>query len=327
MTYLHELSNRLEEKRDELTAWMNKKRSTIQVPIYGSVDVRDAGWKIAVVYANQFPAGFNNTSDSDLPHLTNQISAHIQRNNPDCKWVHIYPESHTRNQGYVENLRTLCKLVESAGYRCTIGNPELDGFSSLNGIHGPLPLNQVEIVNDVLMVNGVQPDFILLNNDLTDEGLQGLSSAHILPNPKMGWHKRKKSMHFEHLRPLIEEVCEIIDIEPWYLICDSFVSEKKCLEKETCRVKLAEEVDVFIGLLSERYQSLGLKREPVVYVKNNRGTYGLGIMTVTSGQQLLNLSNRKMKKLMYGKGTTDDEDFLIQEGVPTLMKTEEGFPV
>ena len=155
MTYLHELSNRLEEKRDELTAWMNKKRSTIQVPIYGSVDVRDAGWKIAVVDENQFPAGFNNTSDSDLPHLTNQISAHIQRNNPDCKWVHIYPESHTRNQGYVENLRTLCKLVESAGYRCTIGNPELDGFSSLNGIHGPLPLNQVEIVNDVLMVNGV----------------------------------------------------------------------------------------------------------------------------------------------------------------------------
>ena len=75
------------------------------------------------------------------------------------------------------------------------------------------------------------------------------------------------------------------------MLCDSFVSEKKCLEKETCRVKLAEEVDVFIGLLSERYQSLGLKREPVVYVKNNRGTYGLGIMTVTSGQQLLNLSN------------------------------------
>ena len=109
----------------------------------------------------------------------------------------------------------MCKLVESAGYRCTIGNPELDGFSSLNGIHGPLPLNQVEVLNDVLMVNGVQPDFILLNNDLTDEGLQGLSLAHILPNPQMGWHKRKKSMHFEHLRPFIEEVCEIIDIEPW----------------------------------------------------------------------------------------------------------------
>lgn len=327
MTFLHDLSNKLEEKREELTEWMNRKRLSIEVPIYGSVDVRDAGWKIAVVDANQFPAGFNNTSDSDLPHLTNRISEHIKRNNPDCEWVHIYPESHTRNQGYVENLRTLCKLVESAGYRCTIGNPELEGFASLNGIHGPLALNQVDIVEDVLLVNGQQPDFILLNNDLTDEGLQGLSSAHILPNPQMGWHNRKKSMHFEHLRSLVEEVSEIIGIDPWHLLCDSFVSENKCLEKETCRVKLAEEVDSFIDLLSKRYQSLGLDREPVVYVKNNRGTYGLGIMTVTSGDQLLSLSNRKMKKLMYGKGTMDVEDFLIQEGVPTLMKTEEGFPV
>ena len=82
MTFLHELSNRLEEKRDQLTEWMNEKRSSIEVPIYGSVDVRDAGWKIAVVDANQFPAGFNNTSDSDLPHLTHRISEHIKRNNP-----------------------------------------------------------------------------------------------------------------------------------------------------------------------------------------------------------------------------------------------------
>ena len=139
----------------------------------------------------------------------------------------------------------------------------------------------------------------MLNNDLTDEGLQGLSSAHILPNPQMGWHNRKKSMHFEHLRSLVEEVSEIIGIDPWHLLCDSFVSENKCLEKETCRVKLAEEVDSFIELLSKRYESMGLDRVPVVYVKNNRGTYGLGIMTVTSGDQLLSLSNRKMNKLMY----------------------------
>ena len=103
--------------------------------------------------------------------------AHIERHQPGCQWVHIYPESHTRNQGYVENLRTLYRLVERAGYRCTIGNPELDGFDALNGIHGPLPLNQVEVVDDVLMVQGEQPDFILLNNDLTDGGLEGLSAA------------------------------------------------------------------------------------------------------------------------------------------------------
>lgn len=327
MTLVHDLSDVLDDKRDEIIAWMAKKRSEIDVPIYGSVDIRDAGWKIAVVDANQFPAGFNNTSEADIPHLTERIRGHIERHQPDCRWVHIYPESHTRNQGYVENLRTLCELVERAGYRCTIGNPELDGFDALNGLHGPLLLDQVEVVDDVLLVQGQQPDFILLNNDLTDGDLEGLSAKSVLPSPQMGWHQRKKSQHFDFLRPLIEEVSEIIGIDPWHLICESFVSEEKCLEKETCRIQLASDVDVFLAMLAERYEELGIDRQPVAYVKNNRGTYGLGIMTVTSGEQLLNLSNRKMKKLMYGKGSSNTEDFLIQEGVPTLMKTEAGAPV
>ena len=327
MTFVHDLSVILDEKRDEIIAWMNKNRSEIDVPIYGSVDIRDAGWKIAVVDANQFPAGFNNTSESDLPNLTERIAAHIERHQPGCKWVHIYPESHTRNQGYVENLRTLCQLVERAGYRCTVGNPELDGIDSLNGIHGPLPLDQVDVVEDVLLIQGEQPDFILLNNDLTDGGLEGLTAKRVLPSPQMGWYRRKKSQHFDYLRPLVEEISEIIGIDPWHLICDSFVSEEKCLEKETCRMQLASDVDVFLATLEERYAALGIDQKPVAYIKNNRGTYGLGIMIVTSGEQLLNLSNRKMKKLMYGKGSSDTEDFLIQEGVPTLMKTDSGSPV
>ena len=66
MTYVHDMSTILEEKRDEIVAWMAKKRSEIEVPIYGSVDIRDAGWKIAVVDANQFPAGFNDATINDL---------------------------------------------------------------------------------------------------------------------------------------------------------------------------------------------------------------------------------------------------------------------
>ena len=54
-------------------------------------------------------------------------------------------------------------------------------------------------------------------------------------------------------------------------------------------------------------------------MKNNSGTYGLGILEINSGEQLLNLSNRKMNKLTYGKGGSDAEDFLLQEGVPTAL--------
>ena len=35
-------------------------KENIPLPIYGSFDIRDAGWKAVVVDSNAFPAGFNN---------------------------------------------------------------------------------------------------------------------------------------------------------------------------------------------------------------------------------------------------------------------------
>ena len=69
MTFVHNLAPVLESKREELTAWMSQKRTEVPIPIYGSVDIRDAGWKISVVDANHFPAGFNNVSSEDKPSI------------------------------------------------------------------------------------------------------------------------------------------------------------------------------------------------------------------------------------------------------------------
>ena len=115
---LNDFNDLLESKRQEITDWMNLKRSEIPIPIYGSVDVRDAGWKIAVVDANHFPAGFNNVASEDEKHLAALLKNHIKRRDESCSWVHLYPESHTRNAAYVENLTTLQRLIERAGFRC-----------------------------------------------------------------------------------------------------------------------------------------------------------------------------------------------------------------
>ena len=97
MSTVHDLSAHLEENRELITNWMTKKRSEVPIPIYGSVDIRDSGWKVAVVDANHFPAGFNNISVQDVDKLSSLLMDHILRQNPECKWVHLYPESHTRN--------------------------------------------------------------------------------------------------------------------------------------------------------------------------------------------------------------------------------------
>ncbi len=327
MPYLHNLTEILESKREEITEWMAKKRKEVPIPIYGSVDIRDCGWKVAVVDANHFPAGFNNVSKDDEEVLSNLLHDHIIRKIPTCKWVHLYPESHTRNPGYVENVSTIKRLIEKAGFRCTVGSPELEGHGSLDGITGPLLLDQVLITNDEISIKGEKPDLVMLNNDLTEGMVDGLSASDVSPPPHMGWQRRRKSEHYQHLQQYIEEICEIIEVDPWHLLTDWFVSEDKCLEKESCRRMLASEVDEFLARIAAKYDALGIDREPVAFIKNDRGTYGLGIMAVTSGDQLLTLSNRKFKKLMYSKGGVDVENFLIQEGVPTTMKTSDGASV
>ena len=328
---LNDLNQLIEAKRQEITEWMEKKRAEVPIPIYGSVDVRDAGWKIAVVDANHFPAGFNNVAPEDEEHLSALLKNHINRRDEKCRWVHLYPESHTRNAAYVENLKTLQRLIEQAGFRCTVGSPELADHGSLAGISGPLNLDIVslQMVNDEesIVVNGEQPDLILLNNDLTEGIVPGLGTSRVSPPPVMGWHSRKKSHHYDALSDYVSEIAELIGIEPWCLITDWFVSKDKCLDRESCRIELAAEVDNFIQRIKNKYHTLGIDREPVVFIKNDSGTYGLGILSVRSGEELLSLSNRKMRKLMYSKGGVEVENFLIQEGIPTRLETADGGPV
>ena len=328
---LHELTSLIEDKRELITDWMNEKRKQVSIPIYGSVDIRDAGWKIAVVDANHFPAGFNNVAEEDEEHLAALLKNHILRRDNGCKWVHLYPEAHTRNAAYAENLRTLQRLLVMAGFRCTIGSPELDGHGSVDGLSGPLKLDSVVLNDfdgeDYLTIDGLRPDLILLNNDLTEGLVPGLGASRVSPPPQMGWHVRRKSNHYEALKDYVEEISEMLGIEPWYLMTDWFISKDKCLDKEACRIELAAEVDDFLAKIGARYQKMGIDREPVVFIKNDSGTYGLGILSVKNGEELLALSNRKMKKLMYSKGGVDVENFLIQEGVPTSLNTDSDGPV
>ncbi|MBK70815.1 MAG: hypothetical protein CMB43_00050 [Euryarchaeota archaeon] len=328
---LNDLNQLIESKRQDITDWMSKKRAEVPIPIYGSVDVRDAGWKIAVVDANHFPAGFNNVASEDEQHLSALLKNHITRQDENCEWVHLYPESHTRNAAYVENLKTLQRLIQDAGFRCTVGSPELAEHGSLAGISGPLNLEVVSVEQiageDNIVVDGNAPDLILLNNDLTEGLVPGLATGKVSPPPVMGWHARKKSHHYEALSSYVSEIAELIGIDSWNLMTDWFVSKDKCLDRESCRIELAAEVDNFIMKIKDQYDLLGIDREPVVFIKNDSGTYGLGILSVRSGDELLSLSNRKMRKLMYSKGGVEVENFLIQEGIPTRLETADGGPV
>ena len=289
---LAELEQKIVDKESEITAWFANKRAELEMPIYGSVDIRDANWKVAVVDANQYPAGFNNLQDGD-------IGIHFRAAIGDVRHVHIWPEAHTRNPAYDAHLSSLSAILEGEGYAVTIGILEHTEGQPVN-------------------IGGTIPDLILLNNDLTDGPLPDLGVP-ILPSPKMGWYQRRKSSHFKAIQPLVEEISKILEIDPWLLSTQWFVSEGKCLDKDTCRTLLAAEADEFLANLQLKYDEYGISGTPTLFVKNDAGTFGLGIIEITSGEELLELSNRKLGKLTYGKGGAEAEDFLLQEGVPSAL--------
>ena len=307
---------------EDFENWFLKKANDIDMPIYASVDIRYSGWKVSVVDANSFPAGFNNISKDLVPKLSKSLNEYFEKINLEVNHIHILPESHTRNTPYTENISRIKEIIEKAGYNVTVGSPELNRYKLLEGLTDDLELNTV-VVNDqdVLEINGQIPDLVLLNNDLTGGAIQGLSGT-IFPRKEMGWYNRRKSDHYRILETLVDEVSEILNLDPWILMPMWFVSEDKCLELDACINKLSKDVDQMIGKIKLKYEQYGIDSEPVVFIKNDRGTYGLGIISINSGNEIRNLSKRMIKRLTYGKGGTSAENFLIQEGIPTNLKTE-----
>ncbi len=321
------LTPHLESKREELSSWFAEERARLPMPFYASVDIRDAGWKVAAVDANAYPAGFNNISDNQRIHLSEHLLSWILSEHPNVEWLHIWPESHTRNKGYVENLLVLRKMLSSGGFRVTVGSPKLSGLPEVEGLTGNLELSETTADGNLLISSvgmgaggGETPDLLILNHDLSDGPLEGIGDVPVAPSQEMGWFQRRKSSHFRHAQPFIDKAAEIIGIDPWLLGTHWFVSEDKCLEKDVCKIELAAQVDSCLEFLSGKYAEHGVEGEPVLFVKNDSGTYGLGIIEIHSGDELLNLSKRKVNRLTYGKGGRDAVDFLLQEGVPTALK-------
>ena len=99
---LSELEAKIEAKRSELEHWFAEKRSEMDMPIYGSVDIRDAHWKVAVVDANQYPAGFNNLREGD-------IGEHFREAIGDLRHIHIWPEKLRKNSFTAFNWKSCCR--------------------------------------------------------------------------------------------------------------------------------------------------------------------------------------------------------------------------
>ncbi len=72
--------------------------------------------------------------------------------------------------------------------------------------------------------------------------------------------------------------------------------------------------------LQKKYAEYGIKDEPYVYIKAERGTYGMGIMTATSSDDIYAINKKIRNKMDVIKEGVINSEVIIQEGVKTINK-------
>ena len=317
------------ESNTRLSDWYCQKLSGATFPIYSSYDIRNAGFKIANVDGNIYPAGFNNICNNDQDHAGEIFKKFIQDHyGQSIKNILLVSEEHTNNPYYWDNIKTISSLLESVGFQLKVVMPR-----KLAQDAAPLELTnsrgeKVLVLGgypDDLQAVGFKPDLIISNNDFSQNLAEWSSSwrgTPINPPRELGWYQRKKSRYFEHYNRIATEFAELVSEDPFLFNVQTEAFPEFSMEDYDALEKLKTRVDLMLDSIRESYAKRNIKQEPFVFVKNNSGTYGLAVMRVGSGHEILDWNSKSRKKMKAAKGGRDVNDVIIQEGIPSQVRSD-----
>jgi len=320
---LLQLESHLLNRQSDVEAWLREQWLKTPAPFYASVDLRNAGFKLAPVDTNLFPAGFNNLNTAFMPLCIQAAQAAVERICPTARRVLIIAENHTRNLFYLESLETLRGIFEQAGLDARIGSLR-DDMTEPADIELPsgktCHLAPLERNGNRVGIGEFSPCMVLLNNDLSGglpAILQNLEQQ-VAPPLHAGWYTRKKSDHFTHYNDVANEFAEQLGIDPWLVSPLTLQCGEVDFMARSGTECLSRNVESMLKAVQKKYDQYGIEKEPFAVVKADSGTYGMGIMTVKSVDEIVNLNRKQRNKMSSAKEGLVVDNVLIQEGVYTF---------
>lgn len=303
--------------------WFRSQWLEYSSPFYASVDLRNAGFKLAPVDTNLFPGGFNNLNPDFLPLCVQATMIAVEKVCPEAHRLLLIPENHTRNTYYLRNIAALANILRQAGLDVRIGSisPEITEPTYLETHDGhSLLLEPVQRRGNRLVLEGFDSCAILLNNDLSGgvpDILKNLEQT-VIPPLHAGWSTRRKSQHFAAYNKVAKAFSELLDIDEWlinpYFDHSSGIDFHARIGEE----ELASKVETLLAKIKLKYDQYGVDQEPFVIVKADAGTYGMGIMTVKSPDDVRDLNRKQRNKMSVVKEGMQVSEVIIQEGVYTF---------
>jgi len=325
---LLDLERKILEAMPSIERWFRLEWQEHTPPFYCSVDLRNAGFKLAPVDTNLFPGGFNNLPQEVLPLAVQAAMASIEKICPDAKNLLVIPERHTRNAFYLENVARLALIMRQAGLNIRFGT--LD-----ENIHGPVTmaladgqkivLEPLERTPRRLGLKNFDPCSILLNNDLSagiPPVLENLHEQYLLPPLHAGWAVRRKSTHFSCYDDVAKKFSKLVEIDPWMVNPYFAHVEGVDYEARTGEEALTEAIDGVLKKIAKKYREYGISERPYVVIKADAGTYGKGVMTVHDASEVAALTKRERTKMNDAKEGLQVHDVIVQEGVHTFERVE-----
>ena len=305
-----------------IESWFRNAWRDVQIPFYASVDIRNSGYKIAPVDTNLFPSGFNNLNSSFESLCIHAVQMAIEHTQLPIDKILIIPENHTRNLFYLENIASLQSIIQKAGFEVRIGTLmedittptriELDSSNTV--LLEPIRRDQNRI-----LVDNFNPDLILLNNDLTggEPDMFKNIEQKITPPTSLGWSSRLKSNHFNFYQKVAKEFAELIGVDPW-LIDPMF---RNCGKVDFMKREgvdcLSSNVKSLLEAINTRYNEHDVDYAPFVMVKADAGTYGMGVMSIRSQDEISELNRKERTRMATTKEGQKVSRVIIQEGVYT----------
>ena len=326
---INELEQRIIDSMPATERWFRLEWMEHTPPFYSSVDIRNAGFKLAPVDTNLFPGGWNNLTPEMLPLAVQAAMAAIEKICPEARNLLIIPENHTRNSFYLSNVVQLQRIFNMAGLNVRVGSisPEVKKTTVIELANGDtVTLEPVVRTRGRLGLKNFDPCTILLNNDLSAGApgiLEDIHEQYLLPPLHAGWSVRRKSNHFRSYEEVAKRFGKVLGIDPW-LINPMF---GKCADvdfaADASLDSLQTQVDALLGKIRRKYKEYGINEKPFVVVKADNGTYGMGIMTVRDAKDLQALNRKTKNKMAVIKDGQTVRDVIIQEGVLTQERVHE----
>ncbi len=329
MKIIDTLNSRIENKSGELNKWFEMHHENILIPLYSSVDIRVSGHKIVPVDTNIFPAGFNNLSEKFRLNTGKLFKQALNAKYPRAEKILIVPELHTKNSYYWENIYVIKTVLENEGYEIRVGIVS-DNFDTEQVVFNTVTGSEVTAYRAIssenkIVLDDFVPDIILLNNDFSEKCPKKLRDIvqPVVPPVEMGWHTRRKDVHFEFYNSLAVEVAEIIGIDPWAISIETCLVENVNFDSPDDRKKVSVCAKKVLSKITGKYDEMNISDEPTIFIKSNSGTYGMAVINLRDIESLILMNASNRKRLRVTKGGIPVRDVVVQEGVPTVIKTKD----